>query len=56
MCGRYSFTLPPDAIRELFRVMTGLNLRPRFLRALADILGTHLTVHGILSTVQSHGT
>ncbi len=30
MCGRYSFTLPPDAIRELFRVMTGLNLRPRY--------------------------
>lgn len=30
MCGRYSFTLPPDAIRELFRVMTGLNLPPRY--------------------------
>lgn len=30
MCGRYSFTLPPDAIRELFRVTTGLNLRPRY--------------------------
>jgi putative SOS response-associated peptidase YedK len=30
MCGRYSFTLPPDAIRELFRVMTGLNLQPRY--------------------------
>lgn len=30
MCGRYSFTLPPDAIRELFRVVTGLNLRPRY--------------------------
>ena len=30
MCGRYSFTLPPEAIRELFRVMTGLNLQPRY--------------------------
>lgn len=30
MCGRYSFTLPPDAIRELFRVTTALNLRPRY--------------------------
>ncbi|MGH6830498.1 MAG: SOS response-associated peptidase [Methylocella sp.] len=30
MCGRYSFTLPPEAIRALFRVMTGLNLRPRY--------------------------
>lgn len=30
MCGRYSFTLPPDAIRELFRVVTGLNLPPRY--------------------------
>jgi putative SOS response-associated peptidase YedK len=30
MCGRYSFTLPPDAIRALFRVMTGLNLQPRY--------------------------
>lgn len=30
MCGRYSFTLPPEAIREIFRVMTNLNLRPRY--------------------------
>jgi putative SOS response-associated peptidase YedK len=30
MCGRYSVTLPPEAIRELFRVMTNLNLRPRY--------------------------
>jgi len=30
MCGRYSVTLPPDAIRELFRVATGLNLQPRY--------------------------
>jgi putative SOS response-associated peptidase YedK len=30
MCGRYSFTLPPEAIRALFRVMTGLNLQPRY--------------------------
>lgn len=30
MCGRYSFTLPPEAIRELFRVTTGLNLQPRY--------------------------
>ena len=30
MCGRYSFTLPPEAIRELFRVVTGLNLQPRY--------------------------
>lgn len=30
MCGRYSATLPPDAIRELFRVATGLNLQPRY--------------------------
>jgi len=30
MCGRYSFTLPPEAIRELFRVMTTLNLQPRY--------------------------
>jgi putative SOS response-associated peptidase YedK len=30
MCGRYSFTLPPEAIREIFRVMTGLNLQPRY--------------------------
>jgi len=30
MCGRYSVTLPPSAIRELFRVMTGLNLQPRY--------------------------
>ncbi len=30
MCGRYSVTLPPDAIRTLFRVVTGLNLRPRY--------------------------
>lgn len=30
MCGRYSFTLPPEAIRELFRVMTRLNLPPRY--------------------------
>ncbi len=42
-------------IRNFVRA-PGLNLRPRFLRALADILGTHLTVQGILSTVQSHGT
>ena len=30
MCGRYSFTLPPEAIRALFRVVTGLNLQPRY--------------------------
>ena len=30
MCGRYSFTLPPEAIRELFRVLTVLNLQPRY--------------------------
>ena len=30
MCGRYSFTLPPEAIRELFRVVTLLNLQPRY--------------------------
>ncbi len=30
MCGRYSFTLPPEAIRELFRVVTVLNLQPRY--------------------------
>jgi putative SOS response-associated peptidase YedK len=30
MCGRYSFTLPPEAIRQLFRVVTGLNLQPRY--------------------------
>jgi len=30
MCGRYSFTLPPEAIRALFRVLTGLNLQPRY--------------------------
>jgi len=30
MCGRYSFTLPPEAIRAIFRVMTGLNLQPRY--------------------------
>jgi putative SOS response-associated peptidase YedK len=30
MCGRYSFTLPPEAIRALFRVMTTLNLQPRY--------------------------
>lgn len=30
MCGRYSVTLPPEAIRELFRVVTGLNLQPRY--------------------------
>ncbi len=30
MCGRYSFTLPPEAIRALFRVMTVLNLQPRY--------------------------
>jgi putative SOS response-associated peptidase YedK len=30
MCGRYSFFLPPDAIREIFRVITGLNLQPRY--------------------------
>jgi len=30
MCGRYSFTLPPEAIRELFKVATSLNLQPRY--------------------------
>lgn len=30
MCGRYSFTLPPEAIRALFRAATGLNLQPRY--------------------------
>jgi putative SOS response-associated peptidase YedK len=30
MCGRYSFTLPPEALRELFRVATSLNLQPRY--------------------------
>lgn len=30
MCGRYSFSLPPEAIRELFRVVTVLNLQPRY--------------------------
>ena len=30
MCGRYSFTLPPEAIRALFRVVTSLNLQPRY--------------------------
>ena len=30
MCGRYSFTLPPEAIRQIFRVATGLNLQPRY--------------------------
>jgi putative SOS response-associated peptidase YedK len=30
MCGRYSFTLPPEAIRALFRVVTQLNLQPRY--------------------------
>lgn len=30
MCGRYSVTLPPEAIRELFRVATRLNLQPRY--------------------------
>lgn len=30
MCGRYSFTLPPEAIKALFAVMTGLNLQPRY--------------------------
>jgi putative SOS response-associated peptidase YedK len=30
MCGRYSFTLPPEAIRDLFRVLTVLNLQPRY--------------------------
>lgn len=30
MCGRYSFTLPPEAIRALFRVLTTLNLEPRY--------------------------
>lgn len=30
MCGRYSFTLPPEAIRQIFRVTTSLNLRPRY--------------------------
>lgn len=30
MCGRYSFSLPPEALRNLFRVLTGLNLQPRY--------------------------
>lgn len=30
MCGRYSFTLPPEALRALFRVVTALNLQPRY--------------------------
>jgi putative SOS response-associated peptidase YedK len=30
MCGRYSFTLPPEAMRQLFQVVTGLNLQPRY--------------------------
>jgi putative SOS response-associated peptidase YedK len=29
MCGRYSFTLPPEAMRDLFGVETSLNLQPR---------------------------
>ena len=30
MCGRYSFALPPDALHALFRVVTTLNLQPRY--------------------------
>lgn len=30
MCGRYSLTLPPEAIRQLFQATTGLNLQPRY--------------------------
>lgn len=30
MCGRYSFTLPPEALHALFRVITTLNLRPLY--------------------------
>jgi putative SOS response-associated peptidase YedK len=30
MCGRYSFTLPPEALHALFRVITTLNLQPRY--------------------------
>lgn len=30
MCGRYSFTLPPEALHALFRVVTTLNLKPLY--------------------------
>ena len=30
MCGRYSITTPLEAVRELFDVESGLNLRPRY--------------------------
>ncbi len=30
MCGRYSFTLPPEAMRDLFAAPTMLNLQPRY--------------------------